>query len=74
MYGKPVLMVAAAGGSGKGMITCLASMERWIDHVRARRFDFIPVNRWTREYKLNTIHSAGEALSKQVLTEKAKDS
>jgi len=73
LYGKPVLMVAAAGGSGKGMITCLASMERWIDHVRARRFDFIPVNRWTREYKLNTIHSAGEALAKQVLTEKAKD-
>jgi multimeric flavodoxin WrbA len=60
--GKPVIAVAAAGGSGGGMITCLASMERWIDHVRARKWDLIPVNRWSREYKLAAIRSAAEAL------------
>jgi multimeric flavodoxin WrbA len=59
---KPAIAVAAAGGSGGGMITCLASMERWIDHVRMRRFDLIPVNRWTREYKLGAIRAAGETL------------
>lgn len=59
---KPVIAVAAAGGSGGGMITCLASMERWIDHVRARRFDLIPVNRWSREYKLEAIRASGEML------------
>jgi multimeric flavodoxin WrbA len=59
---KPVIAVAAAGGSGGGMITCLSSMERWIDHVRARRFDLIPVNRWSREYKLDAIRSAGETM------------
>ena len=55
---KPFTMIVAAGGSGNGMITCLASMERWIEHVRARKWDFIPVNRWNRPYKLVTISTA----------------
>jgi len=63
LRGKPVLAVAAAGGSGGGMITCLASMERWIQHVRARTFDLLPVNRWSRQYKLETIRAAAEALA-----------
>jgi len=60
---KPVLAVAAAGGSGGGMITCLLSMERWIQHVQARPFDLIPVNRWSREYKLKAIQAAAFSMS-----------
>ncbi len=63
LAGKPVIGVAAAGGSGGGMITCLLSMERWIQHVRARTFDLIPVNRWSRPYKLAAIREAGRALA-----------
>jgi multimeric flavodoxin WrbA len=74
LFDKPMIMVAAAGGSGKGTISCLASMERFIQHVRARTFDLIPVNRWTKEYKLLTIREAGEALAKQLLSEKARNS
>jgi multimeric flavodoxin WrbA len=59
---KPVLAVAAAGGSGGGMITCLASMERWIQHVRARIWDLLPVNRWSRAYKIEAIRAAAEAM------------
>jgi multimeric flavodoxin WrbA len=59
---KPIVAVAAAGGSGGGMITCLASMERWIQHVQARTFDLIPVNRWSREYKLAAIREAARML------------
>jgi len=55
--------VAAAGGSGGGMITCLLSMERWIQHVRARTFDLIPVNRWSRPYKLAAIREASRAMA-----------
>ena len=62
LFEKPAIMVAAAGGSGNGMITCLASLERWIQHVRARKWDFIPVNRWNRQYKLETIRSAANAM------------
>ena len=63
LCGKPVIAVAAAGGSGNGMITCLLSMERWIEHVRARKFDLIPVNRWSRGYKLVAIRSAARAMT-----------
>ncbi len=65
LHDKPVIAVAAAGGSGNGMITCLLSMERWIDHVRGRKFDLIPVNRWSREYKLLAIQAAAEAMVKE---------
>ncbi|MBN1286488.1 MAG: flavodoxin family protein [Anaerolineae bacterium] len=67
LAGKPVIAVAAAGGGGGGMITCLLNMERWIDHVRARRFDLLPVNRWSREYKLVAIRAAAEAMAKELL-------
>jgi multimeric flavodoxin WrbA len=58
LAGKPVIAVGAAGGSGGGMISCLASMERWVQHTRARTWDLIPVNRWSRPYKLETIRAA----------------
>ena len=59
---KPVIAVAAAGGSGNGMITCLSSMEHWIKHVRGRVFDLIPVNRWSRECKCTCIRQAAQAM------------
>ena len=65
-YQKPVIMVAAAGGSGNGMITCLASQERWIQNMRANKWDFIPVNRWNRVYKLETIRAAAAAMTQSL--------
>jgi multimeric flavodoxin WrbA len=66
LAGVPIIAVGAAGGSGNGMITCLLSMERWIDHVRARKFDLIPVNLWSREYKLVAIREAARAMVQDV--------
>jgi multimeric flavodoxin WrbA len=63
LAGKPVIAVAAAGGSGNGMITCLASMERWIKHTRARVYDLLPVNRWSRNYKLVAIREAARTMA-----------
>jgi multimeric flavodoxin WrbA len=71
LAGKPVIAVAAAGGTGNGMITCLASMERWVLHVRARVFDMIPVNRWSRGYKLAAIHEAARAMVKEAMEKAA---
>lgn len=68
LAGKPIIAVAAAGGSGGGMISCLASMERWIQHLRARTFDLIPVNRWSREYKLAAIRAAARTMVEETTT------
>lgn len=65
LMGKPVIAVAAAGGSGGGMITCLLTMEQWIQHVRARVWDLIPVNRWSRDYKLVAIREAARAMVRE---------
>ena len=67
LFDRPVIAVAAAGGSGGGMITCLHSMERWIEHVRARKFDLIPVNRWSREYKLEAIREAARTMTQEAM-------
>jgi multimeric flavodoxin WrbA len=64
---KPVIAVAAAGGSGNGTVTCLLSMERWIQHVKARVFDLIPVKRWTRENKLRTIREATRTMVQEAM-------
>lgn len=65
LKGKGGIAVAAAGGSGGGMITCLASIERWMDHTRIRKFDLIAVNRWNQVYKIQAIQSAAKALAGQ---------
>ncbi len=60
--GKWALCVAAAGGSGRGTLTCLASLERFLDHVGARPFDLIGITRYSREYKLEAIRRAAAAM------------
>lgn len=70
-FGKYVISVAAAGGSGNGTISCLASMERLFSHIRAQRFDMIGITRMNREAMLESIKSSTtkmvEMASKPVL-------
>jgi len=47
---KPVVLVAAAGGTGHGALSCLTMMERFALRVGAKVFDTIPVTRDTRDY------------------------
>jgi multimeric flavodoxin WrbA len=55
---KPVVCIAAAGGSGNGAVVCLAEMERLVKHLGATAADYIAVTQRTREYQLETIHDA----------------
>ncbi len=64
--GKPIICVAAAGGSGNGCMTCLGTMERFVEHVRGDKFDFIGVTRKNREYKLRTIREAVRTMAESV--------
>lgn len=60
--GKPVIAVAAAGGSGNGLTSCLTSMERLFTHVRAEKFDFIGITQKNKGYKLDALHKAGREM------------
>ena len=62
--GKPVSLVAAAGGSGHGTVTCLAEMETWCRHVDAIVVDRIGATRFNRDTILDVIQNAGERLVK----------
>lgn len=62
LEGKPVIAIAAAGGSGNGLTSCLASMERFFSHVKANKFDLIGVTQKNRVYKLDTILSAAREM------------
>lgn len=60
--GKPIIEVAAAGGSGNGLTTCLSSMERLFISVKADKFDLIGVTQKNRSYKLETIKAAAKEM------------
>ncbi|NLT39999.1 MAG: flavodoxin family protein [Clostridiales bacterium] len=64
--GKSVLIIAAPGGSGNGLISCLEQMDRLCSHLRAKVFDFVGVNRRNREYKLEAITRAAFAMVKYI--------
>jgi multimeric flavodoxin WrbA len=63
LFGKSMLAVAAAGGSGNGTLSCLTQLERLALHMGMRLLDGIPVKRLTRQYQLAAIESAAAALA-----------
>lgn len=66
LKGKPVIAVAAAGGSGGGITTCLTQMERYVQHMRGQVADLIGITRRNRAYTLDHIHAAALALASEV--------
>lgn len=48
---KQVILVASAGGSGNGVMTCLEQMDRFSRHTGMVIFDYIAINRWNSDYK-----------------------
>jgi multimeric flavodoxin WrbA len=63
MAGKLGLGIAAAGGSGGGIVSCQVVLERYFQHLGIRVFDMIPVTRMTREYKIEAARMAGKAMA-----------
>ena len=60
---KPVIIVASAGGSGRGTIQCLENLERFCGHMGAPVFDAISQNRWNSDYKQAAAYAAAKALA-----------
>ncbi|MEN6622993.1 MAG: flavodoxin family protein, partial [Smithella sp.] len=70
VQGKPFICIAAAGGTGRGTISCLASMEKIFLHMNNLRYedfnsavcDFIGVTQKNRSYMLEAIRAAAEKM------------
>jgi len=60
--GKQVDLIAAAGGSGNGTVSCLQEMEQWCRHVGAIAQERIGITRFNRAAMLSAIEDAAERL------------
>jgi len=63
LSGKPALLIASAGGSGNGLLTCLEQMDRFCRHSGAVIYDYFGINRWNNDYKRLAIYAAGKAMA-----------
>jgi len=66
LFGKPFICVAAPGGTGNGCISTLATFERFVDHVKGIKYDFIGVTQRNREYKLTAIRDAAKSMARSL--------
>ncbi len=62
LAGKPFIGVAAAGGTGGGIVSCLDEMSRLASHLRCTAFDMITVTRKSRPYKPDAVRAAAAAM------------
>ena len=57
---KRCMLIACAGGTGRGTIECLQQLARGLTHMGMRAYDRIPVVRFNREYMLPALKGAGK--------------
>ena len=65
---KRCILIACAGGTGRGTLECLQQMERGLTHMGMRAYDRISVGRYNREYILPTLHAAGKTYAERLET------
>lgn len=57
---KRCVLVACAGGTGRGTLECLHQMEQALTHMNMRAYDRVSVNRYNSDYVLPALEKAGE--------------
>lgn len=65
---KRCLLVACAGGTGRGTLECLHQMELALTHMNMRAYDRIPVIRYNSDYMLPALERAGEVYADRLET------
>ncbi len=56
---KRCILVACAGGTGRGATECLHQMETALVHMGMRAYDRITVNRYNKDYMIPALAQAG---------------
>ncbi len=63
-----ILLMACAGGTGRGSQECLLQFERGLTHMGMRVYDRISVVRYNKDYILPALEQAGETYAKTLET------
>ena len=70
---KECLLAACAGGTGIDAVECLHSIEETIGYMGMKVCDRIPVNRYNKEYMLDTLEKAGETFARHISVSGGKE-
>lgn len=65
---KRCILMACAGGTGRGSLECLQQLERGLTHMGMRVYDRISVVRYNKDYILPMLETAGESYAKTLET------
>lgn len=57
---KRCILMACAGGTGRGTLECMTQLERGLTHMGMRVYDRIPVVRYNKDYVLPALVEAGK--------------
>jgi len=67
LKGRPVIGIAAAGGSGGGAVPAVANLERYMNYLQLQHVVYLPVSRQNRDLQLSVAHQAGRFLAERYL-------
>ena len=65
---KRCVLMACAGGTGRGTLECMTQFERGLTHMGMRVYDRISVVRYNKEYILPTLVKAGKTYAETLET------
>ena len=59
MTDKRCILMACAGGTGRGTLECMQQFERGLNHMGMRVYDRISIVRYNKDYILDALSTAG---------------
>lgn len=65
---KRCVLIACAGGTGRGTLDCLTQLEKGLTHMGMRVYDRISVVRYNRDYILPALEKAGQTYARTLET------
>lgn len=65
---KRCILMACAGGTGRGSLECLLQLERGLTHMGMRVYDRISVVRYNQEYLVPNLEKAGRTYARTLET------
>lgn len=63
---KRCVLIACAGGTGRGTLECLQQFERGLTHMGMRVYDRISVERYNRNYMLPALYEGGKTYAERL--------